>query len=164
MITHHQYRNDSQHNGPCTWKYHVVPCGRPREDHSEVDYKTKARDRNVSRRAFILHVDLDPVPGTFHTPLSAYENIQEILNFHLPSYTPVAIFAVASERGDGGRKRICFVIYVDLDSVPGAFHTQESAQNIIRNLFCESIPHYNPIISLAPASIQPKNIVEESRV
>lgn len=109
------------------------------------------------RRAFILHVDLDPVPGTFHTPLSAYENIQGMLNDAISAYEPVAIFALAhpQEHSDGSRKRICFVIYVDLDPVPGSFHSQESAQNFIGFLFRHRIPHYNPTISLAPASIQP---------
>lgn len=114
------------------------------------------------RKAFILHVDLDPIRGTFHTPLSAYENIQELLNYAVSAYEPVTIFALAhpNERGDGGRKRICFVIYVDLDPIPGSFHSQESAQNILGFLFRHYIPHYNPTLSLAPDSIQPINIAE----
>jgi hypothetical protein len=40
MIQEHQYRSD-YNGGPCTHKWHSTPCGRPREEHSEVDYKTR---------------------------------------------------------------------------------------------------------------------------
>lgn len=110
-----------------------------------------------TRKAFILHVDLDPVPGTFHTPLSAYENIQAMLDFRISSFTPVAIFGVAhpDEEASNGYKRVCFIINVDLDPIPGVFHTQESAQDLLQWIFTENISHYSPIISMAPASIQP---------
>lgn len=110
-----------------------------------------------TRKAFILHVDLDPVGGVFHTPRSAYEIVQSLLDRYIPHYAPVAIFAMThpAERQKNDRKRVCFVINVDLDPVPGAFHTQESAQNILRNVFVINFSHYNPIVSLAPANIQP---------
>lgn len=44
MIREHQYRSDV-YGGTCSYQYYRTPCGRPREDHEEVDYETKARDR-----------------------------------------------------------------------------------------------------------------------
>jgi hypothetical protein len=58
------------------------------------------------------------------------------------------------------RERVAFVVYVDLDPVPGTFHSKESAQNvlgrILGRILNRSCPHYNPMVSLAPAELQPK--------
>lgn len=51
--------------------------------------------------------------------------------------------------------RKAFLVYVDLDPVPGTMHTQDSAQNVINRILQERIGHYNPIVSLAPESLQP---------
>lgn len=51
--------------------------------------------------------------------------------------------------------RKAFIVYVDLDPNPGTMHSQESAQNVIRNVLYQRMPHYNPTVSLAPADIQP---------
>lgn len=166
MIQEHQYRSDSR-GGPCVFKYYVVPCGRSRDDHSEVDYITRAADHTHAptrtRSAFILHVDLDPAPGTFHTPYSAYLNINSILKNGIPAYNPLAILASShpQKNENNGRDRICFFILVDLDPLPGSFHTQESAQNWVGMLFQRTIAHYNPTISLAPASVQPYLIINK---
>jgi hypothetical protein len=54
--------------------------------------------------------------------------------------------------------RKAFVVYVNLDPVPGTFHTQESAQNVIRGILEDRLPEsYNPMVSLAPAELQPEN-------
>jgi hypothetical protein len=41
-------------------------------------------------------------------------------------------------------------VNVDLDSIPGAFHTSESAQKIVEAILqttlTERIPHYNPMV------------------
>lgn len=161
MIREHQYRSE-QHNGACSYKYHVTPCGRPREDHEEVDYRTKAWDRDCSerRKAFLLYVDLDRTPGAFHTPFSAWEHVEGILKFSaVGNYDPVSIFFKIENQEDG-KRRASFVIYVNLDPVPGVFHSQESAQNALRNIFVQRIPHYNPLVSLAPDSVQPVHILK----
>jgi hypothetical protein len=111
-----------------------------------------------TRKAFLLYVDLDPTPGTFHTPGSAYVHVQGILENHIKHYKPVAVFSHTTEHE--GRMRACFAVFVNLDPVPGVFHTQESAQNVIRGLFTGRIAHYNPMVSLGPASIQFDNILE----
>lgn len=64
------------------------------------------------------------------------------------------------------KTRRAFVVYVDLDPVPGTFHSQESAQNSIRGILLRAIPHYNPMVSLAPDHMQPlppsyPNVVKE---
>lgn len=45
------------------------------------------------------------------------------------------------------RKRIKLEVYVDLDPVPGTFHSKESARNVVANILNERIPHYNPMVS-----------------
>ena len=47
------------------------------------------------------------------------------------------------------RTRIKLDVYVDLDPVPGTFHTKESAQNVVRNILNGAISHYNPVVSIA---------------
>lgn len=55
------------------------------------------------------------------------------------------------------RTRKAFIVYVDLDPVPGAFHTQESAQMHLSWMLREALAHYNPLVSIAPNELQPKN-------
>jgi hypothetical protein len=165
MITSHQYRNDSSDNS-CTYKWYLTPCGRSREGHAEVDYETLRQDQAMkvildscfdNRTAFLIYVDLDPVLGTFHTPYSAYRSIQGMLNQSgVRQYTPiVALVSDNAPKNESGRKRACFILFVDLDPTPGIFHSSQSAQNAIRNLLVERIPHYNPMVSLAPEHLQP---------
>lgn len=40
--------------------------------------------------------------------------------------------------------RIKLEVYVDLDRVPGAFHTPESARDSVSRILNDRIPHYNP--------------------
>jgi hypothetical protein len=46
------------------------------------------------------------------------------------------------------RKRINLVVEVDLDPMPGAFYTPESAQRILQNYLLQAIGHYNPVVTL----------------
>lgn len=41
-------------------------------------------------------------------------------------------------------ERIKLVVYVDLDPIPGAFHTKESAREIVEGTLKQRIEHYNP--------------------
>lgn len=50
--------------------------------------------------------------------------------------------------------RKAYIVYVDLDPLPGIMHSQESAQNVIRNVLYQRMPKYNPIVSLAPNEFQ----------
>lgn len=41
-------------------------------------------------------------------------------------------------------KRMAMLVFVDLDPVPGVFHTKESAVETVNEILKRSIPHYNP--------------------
>lgn len=43
--------------------------------------------------------------------------------------------------------RIKLEVWVNLDPIPGTFHSKESAANIISALLNSSIPHYKPTVS-----------------
>ena len=45
------------------------------------------------------------------------------------------------------RERIKLEVYVDLDPVPGAFHSKESTRNHVDRILKTTIPHYNPVVS-----------------
>lgn len=114
------------------------------------------------RKAFLLYVDLDPFPGTFHTQYSAYLNVQGLLENAIPAYNPNVILSSAHPKKNeaNGRDRICFLVLVDLDPIPGSFHSQESAQHWLGLIFQRNIAHYNPMISLGPDFIQPNDILK----
>lgn len=44
--------------------------------------------------------------------------------------------------------RIAMTVIVDLDRIPGAFHTPESAVENVNAILLSSIPHYNPVVVL----------------
>jgi len=44
------------------------------------------------------------------------------------------------------RDRIKIEIAVDLDAFPGAFHTRESAEEVVLSILLSRIGHYNPIV------------------
>lgn len=44
------------------------------------------------------------------------------------------------------RDRIKLEILVDLDPLPGAFHTPESAQRTVQAILLSRLGHYNPIV------------------
>lgn len=45
------------------------------------------------------------------------------------------------------RKTVTLTVQVDLDPVPGAFHTEEDAAQRVQDILTSSIPHYHPIVS-----------------
>lgn len=55
------------------------------------------------------------------------------------------------------KQRTALLVYVDLDPVPGAFHTERSARDNLAGLLDNAIGHYNPIVAYAPDSVQPPN-------
>lgn len=44
--------------------------------------------------------------------------------------------------------RIKLAVYVNLDPVPGTFHSADSARNVVSNMLLQRIPHYNPTVSI----------------
>jgi hypothetical protein len=43
--------------------------------------------------------------------------------------------------------RIKLEVYVDLDPIPGTFHSKESARNVVARILKQQIGHYNPMVS-----------------
>lgn len=117
------------------------------------------------RIGLIAYVDLDPIPGNFHTEESAHGNVYATLMGRIPGYNPdVDIAPVQYHAFGSGVNRVALVIQVDLDPMPGTFHTKESAHNIVRNILVGVFSHYNPIVSFAPAELQPEYINNEGNV
>lgn len=46
------------------------------------------------------------------------------------------------------RNRVTLIVEVDLDPVPGLFHTAKSAQETVQSMLDASMPHYNPTVTL----------------
>ncbi len=42
--------------------------------------------------------------------------------------------------------RVMLQVFVDLDAVPGEFHTREQACSALERLLKMAIPHYNPVV------------------
>lgn len=108
------------------------------------------------RKAYVVYVNLDPVPGAFHTAESALNNLRGILCNRLPSYNPEVAYPPESiEKVTDYRE--AFIVYIDLDDMPGAMHSKESAQHTIATVLRSHIGHYRPLVSLAPNDLQPVN-------
>lgn len=46
------------------------------------------------------------------------------------------------------RERITLSVQVDLDPIPGAFHTPEDARHAIGMILNDRIPHYHPSVRI----------------
>lgn len=44
------------------------------------------------------------------------------------------------------RERIMIEIAMDLDPIPGAFHTEEDARLRVQAMLLTMMPHYNPVV------------------
>lgn len=53
-------------------------------------------------------------------------------------------------------KRVAFLVYVDLDSVPGTMHTEDSAQAVVQDILGERLEAYNPTVYIADEKAQIK--------
>lgn len=70
----------------------------------------------------------------------------------LPSVIDLRKRDAHSSESDGDRTAL--IVYVNLDQMPGTFHSKESARNVISAILNERLGHYNPMVSIAPADIQ----------
>jgi len=43
-------------------------------------------------------------------------------------------------------RSVLLEVVVDLDDVPGEFHTKESAKAIVQQILRQQIPQYNPLV------------------
>jgi len=46
------------------------------------------------------------------------------------------------------RDRIMLSVWIDLDPMPGTFHSAESARHVVNGLLKHSLPHYSPIVGI----------------
>lgn len=46
------------------------------------------------------------------------------------------------------RKRVDIIVTVDLDPIPGGFHTKEQAGDAILNILESHISHYHPDVTI----------------
>lgn len=53
------------------------------------------------------------------------------------------------------RTRVRLDVYVDLDPVPGAFHSMDSARNCVGAILRNGIPQYNPLVSVGEVTSEP---------
>lgn len=44
------------------------------------------------------------------------------------------------------RERIALTVIVDLDPMPGAFHTPEHAKQVVEAMLLSAVGHYNPVV------------------
>ena len=45
-------------------------------------------------------------------------------------------------------ERIMLEVYVDLDPIPGEFHSKENARMVVQQILRERIPHYHPNVDV----------------
>lgn len=46
--------------------------------------------------------------------------------------------------------RITFPVSVNLDAIPGTFHTEDSAREVLQRILHQSIDHYHPVVHDVP--------------
>lgn len=56
------------------------------------------------------------------------------------------------------RTRIMLAAYVDLDPMPGTFHTADSARNAVSGMLKDRIGHYSPVVSVVSYGRQLYNV------
>lgn len=52
------------------------------------------------------------------------------------------------------RKRVKLEVEIDLDPVPGEFHTDKSARDAIRIVLYHRFGHYNPTVDIKPSPVR----------
>jgi hypothetical protein len=81
MIRSHQYRSDTD-DGSCSYKWYLTPCGRSREDHEQVDYKTRELDARRAqalalRSAIVVYIDLAGAPEMIEHILHGNDDLKK---------------------------------------------------------------------------------------
>lgn len=110
------------------------------------------------RVAFITYIDMRILGAGINDSFlfrSAAQYLTQMLTARMRHYMPVVCRAPrqfqSNESGKGA-----FIVYVDLDPVPGEMYSKESAQNMLRNVILQGVPQFAPLISLAPSEFQPE--------
>lgn len=69
----------------------------------------------MRRVTLSVHIDLDEIPGSMHTPESAQEIVTQILRDRMDHYNPVVTLGRLTENGELVPTQPNIVVYVDLD-------------------------------------------------
>lgn len=116
------------------------------------------------RKAFVVYITL--LPNTMiHNKESALTKLREILEERIAEHNPLVDYGPDSITSSARRR--AFVIYIDMeegDGTWGKMYSNSSARQHLRYVLRDTgniLPH-NPIITLAPASLQPGYIAEGS--
>lgn len=114
---------------------------------------------NRPRKAFLVYVDLDPLPGAMHTQETAQNHLNRILGEYFGSYKPTVSLAPHEAQlphSVEARVRKGYVVCLDLDPVPGVMHVVENAAFMLARVLESILTFYDPTVSHAPDELQPK--------
>ncbi len=103
------------------------------------------------RKGFLVYFDIEPSRPVGDNA----EYLQTLLMRRIPHYRPV-VYVATSDLQPDETSRKGFELYVNLDPLPGVFHSTESAHHELRKMLSEDMPGRNGLISVAPDSLQPK--------
>lgn len=111
------------------------------------------------RKAFLIYVDLDPLPGMMHSPENVKDHLREIFNSFFKPYKPyvdIAPMSVQLPQTVEARTRMSFVVHLDLDPVPGVMHVEDNARFMAERVLTSILPVYEPAVHIAPDELQPQ--------
>lgn len=114
---------------------------------------------NRQRKAFLVYVDLDPRPGIMHSQESAQNQLNRVLGEYFNAYKPMVSLAPHEAQlpySVEARPRKGYVVYLDLDPVPGVMHVVENAAFMLERVLQSIFTTYDPTVSHAPEELQPK--------
>lgn len=114
---------------------------------------------NRPRKAFMVYLDLDPLPGLMHTPEEALRHLSEILQNFFRPYKPMVTLAPMKAQlppSVEARTRKAYVVYLDMDPVPGVMHVPDNARFMLQRVLNVALSSYAPEIYHAPEEFQPK--------
>ena len=112
----------------------------------------------ILRKAYLVYANLAPTPGVFHTENSALEYLRRMFDDRLWSYNTTVAHAPASIEVYSDRRR-AFIVYMDLNGFhgDGIVSAQSAARHMLRETLRDVIGHYDPVVAIAPATLQPAN-------
>jgi hypothetical protein len=115
------------------------------------------------RKGFVVYITL--IANTLiHNEDSALAKLREVLEERIAEHNPTIAHAPYSIAGEQPRRK-AFVIYVDLDGGDGTWgkmYSNSTGRQHLRYILRDTVLPHNPIITLAPAPLQPDYIAEGS--
>jgi hypothetical protein len=114
---------------------------------------------NRARKAFLVYVDLDPMPGIMHSQESAQNHLNRLIGEYFRPYKPMVSLAPMEAQlpqSIEARTRRAFLVYLDLDPVPGVMHVEENALFMLNRVLESTLTTYDPSAHIAADELQPK--------